>query len=213
MRAGDQSSIYIIAKVCIYILYMYYMYVYSLSKILKGSVSIPVYSEIYCMYYRLHCIRSEQNSLHIQVPPETKCQFHFPFTCMIFPIVIKCSLTAQSVFTCRHIPVLYTVAMVKIFFTVGINNNMKQMSHNFVGLSFLYIYSLSISLLSNLLIMTSQSVIVSFLSISAQKVRCESYRASDYLSEKSCQRKKKHETNQTHLHSFPYNLSSSSNNY
>lgn len=44
---------------------MYYMYVYSLSKILKGSVSIPVYSEIYCMYYRLHCIRNEQNSLHI----------------------------------------------------------------------------------------------------------------------------------------------------
>lgn len=52
-----------------------------------------------------------------------------PFSCMILPIVIKCSLTAQNVFTCsacRHIPVLYTVAIVKIFFfTVGINNNIK----------------------------------------------------------------------------------------
>lgn len=54
---------------------------------------------------------------------------NFPFSCMILPIVIKCSLTAQNVFTCsacRHIPVLYTVAIVKIFFfTVGINNNIK----------------------------------------------------------------------------------------
>lgn len=44
---------------------------------------------------------------------------NFPFSCMILPIVIKCSLTAQNVFTCsacRHIPVLYTVAIVKIFF-------------------------------------------------------------------------------------------------
>lgn len=85
-------------------------------KNIEGLSQYSFHSEIYCMYDRLHCIRNEQNSLHIKYHQKLNVNVNFPFSCMILPIVIKCSLTAQNVFTCRHIPVLYTVAIVKIFF-------------------------------------------------------------------------------------------------
>lgn len=95
-----------------------------------------------------------------------------PFSCMILPIVIKCSLTAQNVFTCsacRHIPVLYTVAIVQIFFLLLVLTTIFSRCHTIL-LGFLFCTCIAcLSLFSNLLIMTSQSVIVSFLSISASK--------------------------------------------
>lgn len=87
------------------------------------------------------------------------------------------------------------------------------MSHNFVGLSFLYMYSLSISLLK----FAHHDVSICYCQLLncqlvLQKVRRESYRASDYLSVKNHAREKK-TRNKLDSFAFIYVLSSSSNNY
>lgn len=149
------------------------------------------------------------NKISCALPPETKCQLSMY---MILPIVMKCSLTAQNVFTCsawRHVLVLYTVAIVKIFFfTVGINNNRYRCHTTLSGFFFVSVACFSRS--SSLLIMTSQFFIASCQFV-LQKVRCE--RAShEFVSEKIMLEK----TPRNKLDSFAFmyvQLSNSNNSY
>lgn len=109
------------------------------------------------------------NKISCALPPETKCQLSMY---MILPIVMKCSLTAQNVFTCsawRHVLVLYTVAIVKIFFfTVGINNN-RYRCHTTLSGFFCFFCKCSLSFSLFKFAHHDISIFYSFLSICASK--------------------------------------------
>lgn len=109
MEIQSSISLYFIENVHMYI-HIVHEYIFTFKNIEGLRVSIPVYSEIVCIivYKKWTKFLAPLKYMYHQ-----KLNVNFP---------CKCSLTAQNVFTCsawRHVLVLYTVAIVKIFFIVG----------------------------------------------------------------------------------------------
>lgn len=104
MEIQSSISLYFIENVHMYI-HIVHEYIFTFKNIEGLRVSIPVYSEIVCII-----VYKKWTKFLAPLKYHQKLNVNFP---------CKCSLTAQNVFTCsawRHVLVLYTVAIVKIFF-------------------------------------------------------------------------------------------------
>lgn len=133
MEIQSSISLYFIENVHMYI-HIVHEYIFTFKNIEGLQVSIPVYSEIVCII-----VYKKWTKFLAPLKYHQKLNVNFP---------CKCSLTAQNVFTCsawRHVLVLYTVAIVKIFFIVGYEQQWVDVTQLCLGF-FFFLYMMLVFL-------------------------------------------------------------------